>query len=615
MNFFKKLCYLIIAISTLTNAAGLDDFIITVKTNNVGTSANNEFTIPINNGGGGVTFHYNVDCDNDGNFEVDDYSGDYTCVYGSAGTYTIRIEDKIGDGTGFVGFGFQNGGDRLKLLSVEQWGSMKWKFITGAFWGSSNVVFNTTDVPNFSAVTDLSNMFRFAVNANPNTTNWDVSNVTSMADMFRSATSANPNTSNWDTSQVETMSRMFWNASSANPDVSGWDVTQVTSMNLMFANVTLPTADYDKLLISFNAQPVQAGISFHGGNSKYCASGAHNGLEINHGWNAIIDGGQEIASNCPNPADDFVITIKTDNLSTGSTGSTSMKIPTIGSGYDYSVDWNGDGTFDQVSITGDVTHDYGVAGTYSIRIRGDFPRIYFNYSGDVLKIMNITNWGANPWTSMENAFAGAENMTVTANFAPNLSNLTSLRRMFSGAILANPITTFWDVSNVTDMSFMFQEATSANPNVQNWDISNITSMDGMFEAVALPSADYDAMLLHFDSFSLSQILFDGGDSFYCSRLAQRARNHLDNTWNMSDGGLDPSCGALADDFVLKVDTTLAGTGGNPNTQFSVFTSSPNYNIDCNDDGINEASGHVGFYPCDFSSLGGAGIYTIRIMDN
>ena len=120
MNFFKKLCYLIIAISTLTNAAGLDDFIITVKTNNVGTSANNEFTIPINNGGGGVTFHYNVDCEDDGNFEVDDYSGDYTCVYGSAGTYTIRIEDKIGDGSGFVGFGFQNGGDRLKLLSVEQ---------------------------------------------------------------------------------------------------------------------------------------------------------------------------------------------------------------------------------------------------------------------------------------------------------------------------------------------------------------------------------------------------------------------------------------------------------------------------------------------------------------
>ena len=546
MFYRKKLQVLLMIslsiISTTIIAAGSDDFIITVKTNITGATANNQFQIPIS----GINFHYNVDCEDDGNFEVNDFNSAYTCTYSSAGTYTIRIVDKIGDGSGFTGFSFNNIGDKLKLLSVDQWGTFKWKFLNGAFWGSTNVVFNATDSPDLSGVLNLSDMFRFATNANPNTTNWDVSNVTSMADMFRSASSANPNTSNWDTSQVQTMSHMFWNALAANPDVTTWDVTQVSNMDLMFANVTLPTADYDKLLITFNGQNVQPGLSFHGGNSKYCQNGAHNNLELAHDWNPIIDGGQEITANCPNPNNDFVMTWKTDNLSAGSTNSTSIRIPTIGGGYNYSIDWNGDANFEQVNITGDVTHDYGVSGTYSVRIRGDFPRIYFDFSGDVFKIINIANWGDNPWTSMESAFAGAENMTVTANFAPNLSNLTSLQSMFSGALLANPNTTNWDVSNVTHMDFMFQEALSANPNVQNWAINNIQSMDGMFEGVTIPTSDYDTMLVHFDDFSNLQLFFDGGDSLYCSDAAQIAHNHLDNSWNITDGGLDPNCADIND---------------------------------------------------------------------
>ena len=617
-KLFKKilLTLLTILMSQQVYAAGADDFIITVDTNNtsVGSTSNTEFQIPINNGGGGaLAFHYNVDCEDDGTFEVNDFGGSYTCVYGSPGTYTIRIEDKIGDGSGFIGLGFNFLGDRQKLLSVEQWGTFQWKFMDNAFKGCFNVVFNAIDTPNFSSVTDMSAMFAFAVQANPNTTNWAVHNVTTMAGMFSSAQSANPDTSNWNTSSVTNMEYMFENAFMVNPDVHNWVVSQVTNMEGMFLNVTLPTTDYDKLLINFNAQNVQSSILFGGGNSKYCATGAHNSLELNDSW-TIVDGGQEIPSNCPNPADDFVMTIKTDNLSIGSTGSTSIKIPTIGSGYNYSVDWDSDGTYDQAGITGDATHDYLTTGTYSIRIRGDFPRIYFNYTGDILKIKDVVQWGNNPWTSMENAFAGAENMTVTANFAPNLSNLTSLQSMFSGALLANPVTTFWDVSNVTDMSFMFQEATSANPNVQNWDISNMISMDGMFEGVTLPTLDYDEMIIHFDSFSVTQILFDGGDSQYCSRAAQLAHDHLDGTWNITDGGLDPSCSTLADDFVIKVDTAIVGSTSN--TQFEINTtgSGYNYNVDCDgaNPSTNTATAQIGNYTCNYAI---PGVYTIRISDN
>jgi PKD repeat protein len=32
----------------------------------------------------------------------------------------------------------------------------------------------------------------------------------------------------------------------------------------------------------------------------------------------------------------------------------------------YDVDWNNDGTFTDTEIAGEITHDYGTAGTYTI---------------------------------------------------------------------------------------------------------------------------------------------------------------------------------------------------------------------------------------------------------
>ncbi|MCB0520515.1 MAG: hypothetical protein KDD27_16365, partial [Saprospiraceae bacterium] len=77
---------------------------------------------------------------------------------------------------------------------------------------------------------------------------------------------------------------------------------------------------------------------------------------------------------------DFVTTWKTDNP--GSSGPTSITIPTqLALSYNYDVDWNNDGIFDQTGISGDIVHDFGVAGTYTIRIRGTFPAIDFSGTG------------------------------------------------------------------------------------------------------------------------------------------------------------------------------------------------------------------------------------------
>ena len=102
--------------------APADDFVITVKTTNAGTSADNQFTIPTTGGG----YNYNVDCDNDGSNEATAQTGNYTCNYGAPGVYTIRIKDNSGVGTGFPHIFFNGDGDRLKLVTVDQWGTGHW---------------------------------------------------------------------------------------------------------------------------------------------------------------------------------------------------------------------------------------------------------------------------------------------------------------------------------------------------------------------------------------------------------------------------------------------------------------------------------------------------------
>ena len=179
---------------------------------------------------------------------------------------------------------------------------------------------------------------------------------------------------------------------------------------------------------------------------------------------------------------DFMITIKTDN--TGSSSSTAFTIPTVGVGYNYDVDCDINDTIDTLLVgqTGNATCVYPVAGTYTAAVSGTFPRIYFANTGDRLKILSVDQWGANVWASMEQAFAGAYNLVINAPDAPNLSSVTSMNSMFSGAATLNQNIGSWDTSNVTDMGSLFALASAFNQNIGSWDTSSVTNMESMFFA-------------------------------------------------------------------------------------------------------------------------------------
>jgi surface protein len=226
----------IIAASRLRASVNTNAFIIEVDTSKAGTPSDQfEFT--------GAEGDYDVVAKQNDIVVAtfNDLSGAETITLPSSGVYNLEVKSK--EVNGFNRIQFNNGGDKLKITDIKQWGTIAWSSFNSAFRGCQNMLVTATDIPDLSNVTIMERMFQGATSANPNTTNWDVSNVTTMSNMFNGASSANPDTTNWDVSNVTSMGAMFYFAPSANPDVSLWDVSNVTTMFAMFEGTSSANPD------------------------------------------------------------------------------------------------------------------------------------------------------------------------------------------------------------------------------------------------------------------------------------------------------------------------------------------------------------------------------------
>ena len=151
--------------------------------------------------------------------------------------------------------------------------------------------------------------------------------------------------------------------------------------------------------------------------------------------------------------------------------------------YDYIIDW-GDGTVEE-NQTGNSTHTYAVAGTYTVSISGEFPAILNgeDENGTIienLQLLAIEQWGTIQWQTMESAFNNCKSLTYNATDTPDLSQVTSMSRMFAGTDLFNGTIGNWDVSNVLSMSGLFLTADAFNQPIGSWDVSSVTDMSSMF---------------------------------------------------------------------------------------------------------------------------------------
>ena len=223
---------------TITDAGDAAIFRSTWRT----TTANETITLPLVDDGS--TYNFTVDWGDESPISTitsfDDM--DKTHNYTTAEDHNLVIEGTLET------WSFNNTGDKDKILSVESFGDLGYKNLSGAFHGCANLRDFEGGVT--SAVTSMTSMFLFASNVNPDVSDWDVSAVTRMNSMFSGATNANPDVKDWDVSSVLNMGNLFQSATSADPDVSDWDVSSVISVNGMFQGATNANPDVSNWNVS-----------------------------------------------------------------------------------------------------------------------------------------------------------------------------------------------------------------------------------------------------------------------------------------------------------------------------------------------------------------------------
>jgi surface protein len=401
-------------------------FEFTVDTTQAGTSAADQFTIPI-------TSATPYDISTSDGHSITGATGATTLTFSAPGTYTVKITDSC------EGWRFNNGGDKLKLLNISNWGVFK-STTSGTFYGASNMTCSAVDAP-INPQGILTNCFRSCVNFNGAIGNWDVSQVTQFNFCFYESSNFNQPLSAWDVSNGQQFDFMFdntafnqpignWNTSNAldmqgmftnsdfNQNIDSWNVSNVTNMYAMFKNNTV-----------FN-QPLNSWSPSSVTNFQETFAGATSFNEDISGWTIQSSGSVIMRSMFQ--------------------GATSFNQP-IGS-------WN-------TSAVGDMRNMFYIATSFN---------------------QDIGSWNTQ---SISGSFiSGMFNGATAFNNAGqpmlwNTSLVTSLNRTFNNAQSFNADITSWDVSNVTNFSNAFERALVFNQPIGSWNTGSATSMYGMFDGI------------------------------------------------------------------------------------------------------------------------------------
>jgi len=217
-------------------------FTITIDTTKAG-SANDTFVLPLPGSG---TYDYYVDWGEGGAEEHFVVNTSQTHVYASSGTYQIKIR-----GT-FPQIYFNTVGDRLKLISIDNWGIITWGSFENAYYGCSNMNCVAIDYPDTSEVITFFRAF---------------SNCSSLITL---------DVSGFDTSSATSYYRMLYGCSLFKGSLASLNMTAALTTTQMCTGCNINdegTINYDATLMGWAAQTVAHNLVFDAGTSKYSAVG------------------------------------------------------------------------------------------------------------------------------------------------------------------------------------------------------------------------------------------------------------------------------------------------------------------------------------------------------
>ena len=420
--------------------------IFTIKTDNNGTSLNNQFTIPTR---GGYVYDYSVTTSD--NQTINNNVGDLTISFTTPGTYDIKISGI------FPTIYFNNVGDKDKIINVKQWGTIIWDILSYSFYGCSNIIVTAIDKPILTNVTTLHRMFSTCTSlTTPNLVNWEVSNVIDFGSMFLGCRVFNgdmsswlmPTTINystnamfngcglftgfglnsWDFSRNIDMGSMFKYCESFNVDISGWDVSNVTSLISTFercVSFTLPNLEIGNWDVS----------------NVTTFNGTFRDIPI---FNININGW------------DMSNAIHTSNMFRGCTD------------------------FNQPLDLWDMSNVQLMPAMFA----------------------NCTNFNQplNSWDTSSLIGSNSGIFFSAASFNQDLdnwemTNVTIIGNIFQGAFSFNGNISTWDVSNNISLERAFDSATSFNQDLSTWDFSETTGFFQMGNNWDMSTENIDKLLI------------------------------------------------------------------------------------------------------------------------
>ena len=241
-------------------------FIFSVKTDNAGTSSNSQFTIPTNTSG--ITQSFNYDIETSDGQTITGVTGNQTITFPSAGTYDIFISGS------FPYMYFNNGGDKLKLLEIKNFGvyALGSTSQSIAFRGCSNMLITANDIGNFGNVTN----FGFAWLGCSSLVSFPLIDTSSGTNLSYAwfGCSGLVSFPLLDTSSSTNFLRTWDNCSGLTSFTSNaFDTNIASNYTDSFKNTNLTTQSIDNILVSLDTSGVSNGTFTQSGGSAPSATG------------------------------------------------------------------------------------------------------------------------------------------------------------------------------------------------------------------------------------------------------------------------------------------------------------------------------------------------------
>ena len=438
------------------------DFISTWKTNNTGSSTATQIKLPLVSTG---TYNFVVDWGDGTTSTITTWNAAATThTYATAGTYTVKIKGIC------TGWQFNNGGDRLKILSVSSWGKFKLGTTQGSyFYGCANLnLSGVTDVLDLAGTTSLLQMFRgcTALTTIGRVGEWNTSNVIDFGNVFHQCSNFNGNLSNWNVSSGTYLGEMFSGAAKftngGDPGIGNWVLKTTGTVNLkfIFSSAVLfnHQINWNTVAVTDMAAAFWGATAFNNG----LASGVAGTFNLNTSlfW-------------------------RLDQMFNGAT-SFNCDIS--------SWDVSGVSSFESMFQSASKFNNGGSSGigSWTFKTTGTIIMLNMFYGASIFN-QPLNGWNTQAVTNMNSMFFGATNFNnglasgVAGTLSWNTAAVTITYAMFQSAVSFNCNIGSWNVSAVTNFGYMFQSATKFNnggsDTIGNWTLktTGTISMQQMFQ--------------------------------------------------------------------------------------------------------------------------------------